>query len=54
MNEVGYDYAIPGNHEFDFGMDQFNWFVENSTATYDAVQTAVDNAQAEGADYVKL
>lgn len=52
MNEVGYDYAIPGNHEFDFGMDQFNWFVENSTATYDAVQTAVDNAQAEGADYV--
>lgn len=52
MNEVGYDYAIPGNHEFDFGIDQFNWFVENSTATYDAVQTAVDNAQAEGADYV--
>lgn len=34
MNEVGYDYAIPGNHEFDFGIDQFNWFVENSTATY--------------------
>ena len=34
MNEVGYDYAIPGNQEFDFGMDQFNWFVENSTATY--------------------
>lgn len=23
MNEVGYDLAIPGNHEFDFGMDQF-------------------------------
>lgn len=34
MNEVGYDYAIPGNHEFDFGMDQFNWIIENSTATY--------------------
>ena len=24
MNEVGYDVAIPGNHEFDYGMDQFN------------------------------
>ena len=23
MNLVGYDYAIPGNHEFDYGMDRF-------------------------------
>ena len=23
MNAVGYDLAIPGNHEFDYGMDQF-------------------------------
>ena len=23
MNAMGYDAAIPGNHEFDFGMDQF-------------------------------
>ena len=23
MNEIGYDAAIPGNHEFDYGMDQF-------------------------------
>ncbi len=23
MNKVGYDLAIPGNHEFDFGMDTF-------------------------------
>ena len=23
MNAVGYDYAVPGNHEFDFGMDRF-------------------------------
>lgn len=23
MNEVGYDIAVPGNHEFDYGMDQF-------------------------------
>ncbi len=23
MNAVGYDFVIPGNHEFDYGMDQF-------------------------------
>lgn len=23
MNTVGYDYAVPGNHEFDYGMDVF-------------------------------
>ena len=23
MNDVGYDVAIPGNHEFDYGMDRF-------------------------------
>lgn len=23
MNEVGYDYAVPGNHEFDYGLDAF-------------------------------
>lgn len=23
MNEVGYDVAVPGNHEFDYGMDRF-------------------------------
>lgn len=29
MNYVGYDYAVPGNHEFDFGMDQF-WNLRDS------------------------
>lgn len=23
MNQVGYDFAIPGNHEFDYGMNRF-------------------------------
>lgn len=23
MNQVGYDFAVPGNHEFDYGMDRF-------------------------------
>lgn len=29
MNQVGYDLAIPGNHEFDFGMDQFLDIAQN-------------------------
>ena len=29
MNQVGYDMAIPGNHEFDFGMDTFLDIVQN-------------------------
>lgn len=34
MNECGYEYAIPGNHEFDFGMTQFNRLVANAKAKY--------------------
>lgn len=34
MNAVGYDYAVPGNHEFDYGMDQFNKLVGQSGAAY--------------------
>ena len=118
MNKVGYDIAIPGNHEFDYGMDRFleltqmaefpyiscNFnlkgelvfdpyvikefdgvkiafvgvttpntlvsstpryfqdengeyiygFFQDATGegVYNAVQTAVDDARAEGADYV--
>lgn len=29
MNAVGYDYAVPGNHEFDYGMDTFLELAEN-------------------------
>lgn len=34
MNQVGYDVAVPGNHEFDFGMDQFLSLVKKSNAKY--------------------
>ena len=34
MNYVGYDYAILGNHEFDYGMEQIKNLMEYSTATY--------------------
>ena len=34
MNECGYDFAIPGNHEFDYGMTQFNTLVARANAKY--------------------
>ncbi len=34
MNDVGYDYAVLGNHEFDYGMEQLSKLIEKSEATY--------------------
>lgn len=34
MNECKYDFAVPGNHEYDFGMTQFNTLVVQAKATY--------------------
>ena len=34
MNAVGYDVAIPGNHEFDYGMDRFMELTEMATFPY--------------------
>ena len=34
MNAVGYDVAIPGNHEFDYGMDRFFELVEMANFPY--------------------
>lgn len=34
MNTCGYEYVIPGNHEFDFGMAQFEHLVSMAKATY--------------------
>ena len=34
MNEIGYDVAIPGNHEFDYGTDRFLELVQKAHYTY--------------------
>ena len=34
MNAVGYEVAIPGNHEFDYGMDNFLSLVEKANYPY--------------------
>ncbi len=34
MNDVGYDYAVLGNHEFDYGMERLRDLMELSDAAY--------------------
>ncbi|MBQ3062016.1 MAG: bifunctional metallophosphatase/5'-nucleotidase, partial [Lachnospiraceae bacterium] len=34
MNEVGYDMAILGNHEFDYGMEQLSKLIDKAKASY--------------------
>ncbi len=34
MNDIGYDVVIPGNHEFDYGMDQFMKLTEEADFPY--------------------
>lgn len=34
MNTVGYDYAVPGNHEFDYSMSTFLNLTKNADFTY--------------------
>ncbi len=34
MNQVGYDFQVPGNHEFDYGMDTFLDLAKNSKGGY--------------------
>ena len=38
MNAVGYDYAVPGNHEFDYGMERFLELSE-SKAEYEYISS---------------
>lgn len=34
MNQVGYDFAVLGNHEFDYGMEQLSKLIDQSKAQY--------------------
>ncbi len=38
MNSVGYDYAVPGNHEFDYGMEVFLDLAQNK-AEYEYISS---------------
>lgn len=34
MNYAGYDFAVPGNHEFDYGMEQLSDLIDKADAQY--------------------
>ena len=34
MNQLGYSFAIPGNHEFDYGMEQLSALIDRAEAQY--------------------
>ena len=34
MNELDYDFAVLGNHEFDYGMEQLSYLIDKSSAQY--------------------
>ena len=40
MNELGYDVATPGNHEFDYGMEQFLKLVKDAKFDYVSANSA--------------
>ena len=45
MNTVGYDVAIPGNHEFDYGMDRFLELTKKSS--FAIISSAVESGAFE-------
>lgn len=45
MNEMGYDVAIPGEHEFEYGMDRFFEFVQNANYDYICCNLEKDGKQ---------
>lgn len=45
MNKVGYDLAILGNHEFDYGMEQLSALISKANATYLAANVTYSGSE---------
>lgn len=45
MNDLGYDVAIPGEHEFEYGMDRFLEFVDKANFDYICCNLEKDGKQ---------
>lgn len=52
MNKVGYDVATPGNHEFDYGMEQFLTLTEKANFDYISVNFVDKDEKAVLKPYV--
>lgn len=53
MNEAGYDYAVFGNHEFDYGLEQLSYLIESSDYEYLACNIAYTGAGENALKAVK-
>jgi len=53
MNAVGYDYAILGNHEFDYGMDQIAKLAADANFPYIDCNVVYTGTQGNKLDFVK-
>ena len=53
MNEVGYDYAILGNHEFDYGMDQIAKVAEEADFEYTDCNITYTGTKENKLDFLK-
>lgn len=53
MNEVGYDYAILGNHEFDYGMEQVDTLIDKAEAKYLGCNLSYEGKQESAVSAVK-
>jgi len=54
MNELGYDAAVPGNHEFDFGVDRFLELAEAAEFPYVCANFVNEAGQTVLAPYTML
>ncbi len=53
MNDAGYDYAILGNHEFDYGMDQIAYLAELADFPYIDSNVVYTGTEGNKLDFVK-
>ena len=53
MNAVGYDYAILGNHEFDYGMDQLAKVAEKADFEYTDCNITYNGTKENKLDFLK-
>ena len=53
MNKLEYDFAVPGNHEFDYGMEQLSALIDMADATYLGCNVRYEGSRSDALADVK-
>ncbi len=53
MNRLEYDFAVPGNHEFDYGMEQLSTLIDMADAAYLGCNVRYEGSQSNALADVK-